>query len=54
MRFQGTNGAVSLTNLDGGFHDFEARLHLRTLSERIAQAGDPWGGAVIQHWIDHL
>lgn len=52
--FHGTRGAGAMRNVDGSFYDFAAD-HLRgTVSERLVDPPDDWGGRTIAAWADRL
>jgi len=52
--FYGTNGSVSLRNVDGSYVDFIAR-HCRGRDEEIiAKPPDAWGGGAIVQWAERL
>jgi predicted dehydrogenase len=48
--FYGTNGGVSLRNVDGSFYDFVAERHHGTRTETLAQPPDDWGGRAAVDW----
>jgi len=48
--FYGTNGAVSLRNVDGSFYDFVAERHDRNRSETLTEPPDDWGGRAAVDW----
>ncbi|QRR00294.1 Gfo/Idh/MocA family protein [Dyadobacter sandarakinus] len=52
--FYGTNGAVSMKNINGSFYDFEAYRHWGTKSETLVSPPDSWGGRALVHWIEQL
>ena len=52
--FYGTDGAVSLDNVNGSFYDFEAVLHHKTNREIIASPPDAWGGRAAVAWAGDL
>ncbi|WP_229209062.1 Gfo/Idh/MocA family protein [Dyadobacter sediminis] len=52
--FYGTNGGVSLKNLNGSFYDFAAYRFWGTKSETLAGPPDAWGGRALVNWIDQL
>jgi predicted dehydrogenase len=51
---QGTEGGLSLRNVGGSFTDFEAHLHQRTATTRIAAPPDDWGGRTAVAWAHAL
>lgn len=52
--FYGTDGAVSLSNVGGSFHDFEAAVLRTTDREVIAAPPDAWGGRAVVEWATAL
>jgi predicted dehydrogenase len=50
----GTEGGLSMANVAGSFHDFEARHHRGTASDVIARPPDDWGGRAAAHWAKGL
>lgn len=50
----GTEGGLSMSNVGGSFHDFEARHHRGTASTVIARPPDDWGGRAAVHWAEGL
>ena len=53
-RFYGTEGGVSLSNVDGSFYDLRAE-HLRgTRRETVAEPPDAWGGRALVDWVRRL
>ena len=50
----GTEGAVSMRNVDGSFYDFVAERHSGTRRELIAEPPDDWGGGAITAWARRL
>jgi predicted dehydrogenase len=46
----GTDGAVTLRNLDGSFYDFVAERHDGTATRRLSEPGDDWGGGAVAAW----
>jgi predicted dehydrogenase len=52
--FYGTDGAVSIQNVDGSFYDF-ATLHLRgTEAQTLVAPPDDWGPRAISAWATKL
>jgi predicted dehydrogenase len=52
--FYGTDGGVSVTNLDGSFYDFRCeRLH-GTRRETLVEPPDDWGGRAAVAWAERL
>ena len=52
--FYGTQGGVSLKNLNGSFYDFVALRYWGTRSEVLAEPPDNWGGKALVSWIEKL
>lgn len=52
--FYGTDGAVTLRNVDGSFYDFRIEHHRGTKSELIAEPPDAWGGRAAVAWARGL
>ena len=53
--FHGTDGAVSLHNVDGSFYDLRAERRRGTKAEELAAAaGDDWGGRAAVEWARRL
>ena len=52
--FYGTNGGVSMKNLNGSFYDFAAYRFWGTKSETLAGPPDSWGGRALVNWIQQL
>jgi predicted dehydrogenase len=52
--FYGTDGGVSVRNVDGSFYDFRADLHRGTSSEPLAEPPDAWGGRAAVDWARRL
>jgi predicted dehydrogenase len=50
----GSEGAVSVGNVDGSFYDFRAELRRGTGSETLAEPPDAWGGRAIAAWVERL
>jgi predicted dehydrogenase len=50
----GTEGAVSVSNVDGSFYDFRADHHRGTGSEALVAPPDDWGGGAITRWAARL
>jgi predicted dehydrogenase len=50
----GTDGAVSVRNVGGSFHDFRAELWRGTVAEAIVEPPDAWGGRAIGAWAQRL
>lgn len=52
--FYGTNGGLSLKNINGSFYDFQALRYWGTKTEVIAGPPDDWGGRALIRWIRNL
>jgi predicted dehydrogenase len=52
--FYGTDGAVSLHNVDGSFYDLRAERRRGTDAEELAAPGDDWGGRAAVEWARRL
>jgi predicted dehydrogenase len=50
----GTDGAVSVVNVDGSFYDFRAELWRSGSREPLAEPPDAWGGRAIGTWAERL
>lgn len=50
----GSEGAVSVRNVDGSFYDFRAELWRGTSSETLIEPPDDWGGRAIAAWAEQL
>jgi predicted dehydrogenase len=50
----GTDGAVSVTNVDGSFYDFRAELWRSGSRETLVDPPDEWGGRAIGAWAERL
>ncbi|MCW2978879.1 MAG: oxidoreductase domain protein [Solirubrobacterales bacterium] len=50
----GTDGAVSVVNVDGSFYDFRAELWRSGSRESLAEPPDAWGGRAIGAWAQRL
>jgi predicted dehydrogenase len=50
----GSEGAVSVRNVDGSFYDFRAELWRGTASETLVEPPDEWGGRAISAWAERL
>jgi predicted dehydrogenase len=50
----GSDGAVSVRNVDGSFYDFRAELWRGTSSQTLAEPPDAWGGRAIGAWAGRL
>jgi predicted dehydrogenase len=54
VTFWGTEGAVSLHNVDGSFYDFRAERWHGTQREVLVEPPDAWGGRAVVAWADQL
>jgi predicted dehydrogenase len=52
--FYGTNGGVTLRNVDGSFYDFIAERYRGTARETLATPPDEWGGRAAADWAARL
>ncbi|WP_207497093.1 Gfo/Idh/MocA family protein [Aridibaculum aurantiacum] len=52
--FYGTNGGVTMRNINGSFYDFEAARFWGTKTEVLASPPDAWGGRALVKWIEQL
>lgn len=52
--FYGTNGGVTMRNINGSFYDFEAARFWNTKTELLATPPDAWGGRALVNWIQQL
>jgi predicted dehydrogenase len=50
----GTEGGVSLRNVNGSFYDFAAHRYRGTRCELLHQPPDDWGGKALVAWADEL
>jgi predicted dehydrogenase len=50
----GTEGAITMYNLDGSFYDFVAERHQGTSRRRLTEPGDNWGAGAITAWGSQL
>jgi predicted dehydrogenase len=50
----GSEGAVSVRNVDGSFYDFRAELRRGTRSETLVEPPDDWGGRAAAAWAERL
>jgi predicted dehydrogenase len=50
----GTDGAVSVVNVDGSFYDFRAELWRSGSRETLVEPPDAWGGRAIGAWAKRL
>lgn len=52
--FHGSEGGVSLHNVDGSFYDLRAERRRGTEAEELAAPGDDWGGRAAVEWARRL
>jgi predicted dehydrogenase len=52
--FYGTNGGAAMRNLGGSFYDFAAERFSGTVTERLAEPPDEWGGRAATAWARQL
>jgi len=52
--FYGTEGGVSLRNVDGSFYDIRAERLRGTQRETLASSTEEWGGRAAQDWSQRL
>jgi predicted dehydrogenase len=52
--FYGSNGAASLSNVDGSFYDFAAYHNVGTARTVLAEPPDDWGGRATVRWARAL
>jgi predicted dehydrogenase len=52
--FYGTQGGVSLRNVNGSFYDFTAERYRGTARETLASPPDEWGGRAAADWASRL
>jgi predicted dehydrogenase len=52
--FYGTQGGVSLRNVNGSFYDFTAERYRGTSRETLATPPDEWGGRAAADWASRL
>jgi predicted dehydrogenase len=52
--FYGTEGGVSLRNVNGSFYDFVAERYRGTTRQLLAEGPDPWGGRAAVAWARAL
>lgn len=52
--FRGTEGAVTLANVDGSFYDFRVEHHTGTRRQVIAEPPDAWGARAAVAWARRL
>jgi hypothetical protein len=54
VSFYGTDGGVSLRNINGSFYDFVAERYTGTSREVLAAPPDDWGKGAILAWAGML
>ena len=52
--FYGTDGGVSVTNVDGSFYDFRAELFRGTSRDVLAEPPDDWMGRAAVNWAERV
>lgn len=52
--FYGTEGGLSLKNLNGTFYDFKAERYRWTAHETLAEPPEDWGPGAALNWIERL
>jgi hypothetical protein len=52
--FYGTQGGVSLRNVNGSFYDFTAERYRGTSRETVTTPPDEWGGRAAADWASRL
>jgi predicted dehydrogenase len=52
--FYGSDGGVSVTNVDGSFYDFRAERFRGTSRERLVEPPDDWMGRAAVDWAERL
>lgn len=52
--YYGTEGALSLQNVNGSFYDFEAHRYRGTNTETLVSPPDEWGGRAAVRWAKAL
>lgn len=52
--FRGREGALSMQNVGGSFHDFAVELRRGTSAEEIVSPPDDWGGRAAVDWARRL
>jgi predicted dehydrogenase len=52
--FYGTQGGISLRNVDGSFYDFTAERYRGTSRETLTTPPDEWGGRAAADWASRL
>ena len=54
VTFYGTQGGVSMKNIQGSFYDFAAYRFQGTRSVTLISPPDAWGGRALAHWLQRL
>jgi len=54
VTFQGTEGSLAFSNVNGSFYDFTAELRRGTQSEVLTIPPDAWGGRAAVDWANRL
>jgi predicted dehydrogenase len=52
--FYGSEGAVSVRNVDGSFYDFRCERFDRTHRDSLVEPPDDWGGRAITEWAERV
>ena len=52
--FYGSDGAVSVTNVDGSFYDFRCERFTGTQRETLVEPPDAWSGRAAVRWAERL
>lgn len=52
--FYGSEGGVSVTNVDGSFYDFRCERFRGTWRETLVEPPDPWPGRAAVEWAERL
>jgi hypothetical protein len=52
--FYGSDGAVSVRNVDGSFYDFRCERMRGTSTEVLVEPPDEWGGRAVLEWARRL
>ncbi len=54
MTFYGTDGTLSIKNVNGSFYDFTLERYFATRREVLCEPPDPWGSGAIVDWAQRL
>jgi predicted dehydrogenase len=54
VSFYGTDGGISVRNVDGSYYDFVAELYRGTATEVLSAPPDDWGGRAATKWARRL